>query len=417
MGYSSLFYGTSGVESVYNDYLIPHKQPAQSLGQLLNPPPPTTDNVTLTVVPSLQLAAQQALNSIPDSNQDGAIVVLNPSTGAVLAMYSNPSFDPNALSSPDVHYEELAGNADFYVKDHEGFYPGYPIATFYPLAPGSTFKVVTTTAVYNLKPSLANFTFLPPQGCTPPNSIPGTNKSICNDANTPQQATPCGGTIPQMLPPSCDPGYALLGVALGGDTLYQQATLFGFDAVPPIDLDHVEPSNFPTPSELAPNGTLGTPGVALSAFGQQDVTATALQMAMVAAGIANNGVVMTPHVMSEIRNAQGGLVKAYKPHPYKVAASVAAAQQVNTLMQAVATTPGATAYGIFPSNLDVAVKTGTAQTINNETNDWMIAFAPASAPKVAVAVIVPYQATSASGASIAGPIMLQMLQAALSLPG
>jgi peptidoglycan glycosyltransferase len=416
VGYSSLFYGTRGVESVYNNYLVPHPQPPPSHGQVLNPPPAKPDNVTLTLVPSLQQTAAQALANIPDANKDGAIVALNPSTGAVLAMYSSPSFDPNALASPNVNYEELAGNADFNVKDAEGFYPGDPMATFYPLAPGSTFKVVTTTSVYNLKPQLSNFTF-PVMGCTPPNSIPGTNISICNDANTPQQATPCGGTIPQMLPPSCDPGYALLGVALGGDTLYQQANLFGFNSVPPIDLTNVQPSNFPTPAQLAPGGSLGQGGAALSAFGQQDVTATALQMSMVAAGIANNGVVMTPHVMSEIRNGQGGLVKAYPPHPYKTAATVAAAQQVNGLMQAVATAPDATAAGIFPPALNVAVKTGTAQTLNNATNDWMIGFAPASAPKVAVAVLVPYQANSSSGASIAGPIMLTMLQAALALPG
>jgi peptidoglycan glycosyltransferase len=415
VGYSSLYYGTSGVEYEYNKELVAHPQPAKSLSQLLSPPPPVADTVTLTVEPYLQTLAQHELASVASSNKDGAIVVLNPQTGAVLAMYSSPSFTPNTLASPDVVKEKAAGHADFTVPDHEGFYAGYPIATFDPVPPGSTFKVVTTTAVYNLKPSLANFTF-PVAPCT---AIPDTNKQICNDANTAARADPCGGDIAQMLPPSCDPGYAKLGLALGGQILFQQADLFGYNAVPPIDLPDVARSQFPDPTTFAVT-KLGPPGLAYSAFGQQDVKATALQQAMVAAAVADDGTLMTPHVMASIHRSDGSLAEKYRPTVYKQAMTPAVAAQVNSLMQTVATSPDATAYGIFPPSLRVAVKTGTAQTglpnLLANTQDWMIGFAPYTHPTVAICVLVPYQATTSAGATVAGPIMRAMFTAALHPP-
>jgi penicillin-binding protein A len=425
VGYDSpAFYGTSGVEYTYNTYLGVHAQKAQTLGQLLNPPGTTTDNVTTTVIPRLQKLLQQELNAIPDTHKDGAVTVLRVKTSAVLGMYSNPTYTNNALATPTPKKDQAAGQADSRSPDHEGFFAYPPMATYDTFAPGSTFKVVTSSAVYNLKPELENFTFKV-AGCTPkpgtPGAIPETNKQICNDATTPTAANPCGGTMVQMLPESCDPGYAELGLAVGGVDLAKQAGLFGFNQTPPVDLNFgpggVSKSNFPTPAELAPTGTLGTPGVALSAFGQQTVTETDLQNAMVAEGIANGGAVMTPHVMAEIHNATGALVERYKPTLYKQAESAKAATSVNRLMQLVASTPRGTAAGIFPSQWDIAVKTGTAQAGpgNTNTTDWMIGFAPAYDPVVAVSVVVPLQARSASGASIAGPIMRAVMTLALKI--
>lgn len=419
VGYDSRFYGTAGVEYAYDKLLKVHTQNAKTLGQLLNPPPPSTDNVTLTIQPSLQKLAQQELASIPDANQDGAVVVLNPKTGGVLVDYSSPTYTNNALATLDPTKDKVAGKADFTTRDHEGFQPGLPMATSQRFAPGSTFKVVTSTAVFNLKPTLANFQFKT-AGCTAKGQIPQTTKQICNDATTPTAANPCGGTISQMLPESCDPGYAMLGLAVGGPDLYKQSALFGFDQPSPIDLGpptRQAKSYFPTPKRLAPTGTLGLPGVALSAFGQQTVSATALQNAMVAAGIANTGTVMTPHVMAEIRNSTGELVQSYKPTVYKQAASASAAKTVMGLMEGVVNTPRGTAAGVgFPRTEEVAVKTGTAQAGvgNTNTTDWMIGLAPASDPLVAIAVVVPQQARSASGAAIAGPIMKAMIAASLA---
>ncbi len=294
VGFSSKYRGTQGVEYVYNTQLLPHKQTATTLSQLLSPPAPTPDDVTLTVQPTLQRVARTALAHLPGPNKDAAVVVLNPKTGAVLAMYSSPSFDPNTLSSPDYTKEVAASKGDFTDKDAEGFLPGEPLATWYPVLPGSTFKVVTSAAAYHLKPTMATFTF-PVAGCTTKGQLP-TTLTICNDSDTPSGATTCGGTMVQMLPESCDPGYALLGYKLGPTVLSEQAEDFGYDAKPPIDLTSniVQASKFPAVSDLQPGKSPGPGGVPLAAFGQGTVSATALQGAMVAAGIADTGAVMTP---------------------------------------------------------------------------------------------------------------------------
>lgn len=397
VGYSSYYLGTSGVEYQYDRYLTPHAQPVRTLDQWLSPPPKTTDSVALTVVPNLQAKAQQLL-----VGRDGAVVVIVPATGSVLAMYSNPTYDPNPLASPNIAAEKAADFADN-TKDSEGFAPFDSLAYHESFAPGSTFKIVTTSAVYDLKPSLSNFS-APVLSETP---LPGTNKLFHNYAYE-----ACGGTIAQLLPPSCDTGYALLGIQLGASVLYSQAKAYGFDSVPPIDLPDVAESSFPTPAQLATN----LPGVAYSAIGQLDVSATALEMALVSAGVANHGTVMTPHVMSQIRDNQGNLITSFQPKPWLEAATPQTAATVTQLMQSVVTAPNGTANGVFPPQVNAAAKTGTAETgvFNQYTTDWMIAFAPANAPRVAVAVVVPQQAASATGNSVTGPIISAMIQAALS---
>jgi len=357
VGYDSIYLGTSGVEYQYNSYLAAHSQPAQSLSQLLSPPPKTTDNVTLTVEPYLQQVAQQAVSQIVGPRKDAAVVALNPQTGAVEAMYSNPNFDPNALASPDVHAEQVADYA-YHQPDGESFQPIAPMATEARFFPGSTSKVVTSAAVYNLKPTLSNFNY-PSDQANSCLQLPNSNRLLCNDGTSVANSTPCGGTMVQMLPASCDPGYGALGIQLGGTFLSQQADLFGYNSVPPIDLPNVVPSNFPNAAQLSNNNQAF---LAYSSIGQFDVQATALQNAMIAAGIANGGVVMVPHVMSQIRQSDGAPVRTYAPTIYQRAISAQSASQVNTLMQGVAK-PGGTAAGVgFSPSLNVAVKTGTAQT-------------------------------------------------------
>jgi len=414
VGTCSPFYCDTGVDAYYSATLGLHKTPAQTLSQLLSPPPPTTDDITLTVDPTLQQDAVNELNSLPGPNRDGAIVMLNPHTGAMLAMASNPTYDPGPLASPDQKTEALARGAALQ-SDSEGFKPMYPIAAYYPIQPGSTAKVVTTAAIYNLRPDLAAFNF-PTTACL--TNIPDTNQQICNDADTASAANACGGTIVQMLPESCDPGYAKLGLLLGGQTLSEQAALFGFDAIPPLDLPtgFVQASQFPTAQELSQGGNPGIPGQAYSAFGQQDVLTTALENALVAAGVADQGAVMVPHFLEKVTNAQGQVVETYQPKVWKQAMTPEAAAEVIPLMQSVATSGTAAGDG-FPASLNVAVKTGTAQieigTIITSVADWMIGFAPANNPQVAIAVVVPYQPLTTQGASIAGPIVKAMLVDAL----
>jgi len=413
VGTCSPIYCNTGIEGYYSQQLGLHKQSAQTLSQLLSPPPPTTDDITLTVDPALQQLATQELDSLPGPNRDGAIVMLNPKTGAILAMASKPTYDPDPLVSTNFQTEQAAEILDT-LKDPEGFAPIDPMASYNTILPGSTAKVITTAAIYNLDPSLSTYNF-PTSACL--TNIPDTNQQICNDADTASAANPCGGTIVQMLPESCDPGYAKLGLLLGATYLSEQAQLFGFNSTPPLDLPtgYVQPSIYPTAAALSQGGNPGIPGQAYSAFGQQDVAATALQNALVAAGIANGGAVMVPHFLDKITNAQGQVVETYQPKVWKQAMTPQAAGEVIPLMQAVATSGTAAGDG-FPGSLDVAVKTGTAQvgfpTITS-VSDWMIGFAPASNPRVAIAVVVPYQPLSTQGASIAGPIVRTMFERAL----
>lgn len=410
VGYSSLYYGTAGIENEYNDDLITHTEPAQTLSQALglDPLQTTRNNLTLTVVPSLQQTARTALGEITGANKDAAVVAINPKTGAVLADYSTPTFNPNALASPSVPAEELAGYSYFDQKDAEGFYPGVPLATASLFFPGSTFKVVTTTAVYNLAPQLSSFSF-PPASST---KLPNSNRILSNDGGT-----VCGGSITQMLPESCDPGYGLLGIALGGPTLSKQAELYGYNATPPIDL----PSNwvatpfFPAPSSISPPNQAY---LAYSAIGQENVTASALSNALVAAGVANDGVIMRPYLVQQITNSSGGVVSTHTPTQWMTSSTPQAAASVTSLMKLVVTVGTADGVG-FPASLDAAVKTGTAQTGNPQANtdDWMIGFAPANDPQVAVAVVVPYQNFVDTGAGVAGPIMKAMLEAGVSGQG
>jgi len=128
--------------------------------------------------------------------------------------------------------------------------------------------------------------------------------------------------------------------------------------------------------------------------------------------VANGGVTMTPHLMSSIRDSTGALVTTYQDKPMPQSASPAAAQAVTALMESVPISGTASGVG-FPGYLCAAVKTGTAQTGLSVNHDWMIGFAPANNPQIAVAVVVPFQNISSDGASVAGPIVNKVMQAAL----
>jgi len=400
-GYLSYIYGATGVEDFYDQDLATHNRPVKTLGDLLTNPS-ITDDVTLTLSTTLQLAAQQALGG-----RAGAIVVLDPTTGAVLAMYSNPTFDPNPLASDSTKVEQQAFAADNAVDPATGFAAATSLAYQDTFPPGSTFKVVTTSATYDYAPRLVD-TPMPYYTCIPPHTFAGQTTQLCNYG-----AGGCGGTIAEMLPPSCDTGYAILGTRVGASAMTAAANAFGFNQQPPLDLPH---SPFEVSDFLQPACYQGAQVfLAFSSIGQKCTIATPLQMALVAAGIANGGLVMTPHVMYEIRDSAGNLVERYQPTVWHEATTLPTADAVRQLMREVVQYGTASGVG-FPPQDQVAAKTGTAQVGvgNTATTDWMIAFAPADAPRVALAVVVPHQTLSATGAEIAGPVMNRMIQAALA---
>jgi peptidoglycan glycosyltransferase len=210
---------------------------------------------------------------------------------------------------------------------------------------------------------------------------------------------------------SCNTGFAQIGLDLGADKLIPEAKAFGFNSRPPLDLPAVATASIPEADAFKRD----LPGLAKTAIGQQDVQATPLQMALIAAGIANNGVIMKPHVMAEIRDDQGNVVQTFKPEPWLQATSQETANKVRDMMIGVAQRGTATRVQI--PGVTVAAKTGTAQTVGNNSHAWLIAFAPAEAPKIAVAVIVESQpglGDNATGGLIAAPIAKQVIQAALA---
>jgi peptidoglycan glycosyltransferase len=410
VGFDSIIYGKTGIEAEYNSYLESHTRPAKTLGDLLTSRT-TTGNVTLTITSTLQSQVAQAVNA---TNVDGgapvaAAVVLNVKSGAVEAMYSNPPYDPTLLASPNIATEKYTYTS--LIND-----PAQPLLsrTFQGgFLPGSTFKTVTSAAVYDHQPALAKVDY-PAVGCI--SLKPQSPLPLCNYGHSgPNGPEVCGGVLTETLPASCDTAFAQLGMALGGVALTQEAQSFGFNQVPPIDLPGADASTFPSDPGNDPGFNTNKPSQAYSAFGQQNVVATALQMALVADGIANRGVIMTPHVMRDIHDTAGNLLAQYQPKPWLTATNPLTAAAVTSLMQAVVTNGTATQVG-FPAAWDVAAKTGTAETgqFNQLTNDWMIAFAPANNPKVAVAVVVPAQPGSDTGASTSGPPMKTILGDALA---
>lgn len=395
-GYVSLIYGTDGVERTYNSDLTGKTIPIRDLKDIFTSRT-VTENVTLTLTKHLQQVAQSALG-----NQIGAVVALDPRNGSVLAMYSNPSFDPNPLAAHDTHTENTAWS--LYQIDPDQ--PMLARAFRRSYAPGSTFKVVTSAAVLDHRPDLATKPYPRVSSIALPNS---THRLSNFNGET------CGGTLPDLLTFSCDTGFGQIGLDMApGTDLAAEANAFGFNQQPPLDLPSVASSTFPPTSSFAND----LPALAFSAIGQQDVAATALQMALVAAGVANHGTVMTPHVMAQIHDDQGRLVRTWQPTAWLQATSGATATTLTKMMENVVNTPGATAQGVFNiPGVQVAAKTGTAQTGGaSGSNAWMIAFAPAEAPTVAVAVVVPAQpglSRDATGAAAAGPIADKVLATAL----
>ena len=397
VGFTSSEYGDWYLEVEYNKYLESHREPPQSFEQLLAPSM-GTDSLNITLEPALQQLARTEL-----AGRDGSVVVLDPRSGAVLALYSNPTFNPKPFTSVHPSEQTAAWKKDNR-KDADGYPPLGLVATEQTIFPGSTFKIVTTAGIVKYKPSLLTKRY-PSMTYT---KLPDTTNLLHNDGGE-----PCGGTVAEMLPSSCDPGYGLLGLALGAQDLTNMANAFGFNEIPPLYLPGGVLSFFPKEANLAAN----PPFLAYSAIGQEDVSVTALQDALVAAAIANDGIIMTPHLMNYISSPEGKTVIRYKDSEWKAPLSAVQAATIVPLMEDVVKYGTAAEVGFLPAD-DVAAKTGTAQVgdnLKNDTDDWMIAFAPADDPTVAIAVSVPFQTFSATGAEVAGPITKCLIEGTLAL--
>ena len=392
-GYFSFTFGSDGIERTYGAELSGRSGDVRlrQLGNVLADEPQGA-NVTVSVSKAVQEAAAGALGT-----RRGAVIALDPRTGAVLAMQSYPTYDPNVLSAHD----QKAVRAEWERLTSAPAKPMLPRTYRERYAPGSTFKVVTAAAAIERAGELVTKQYPVLKTL----DLPQTDQDLPNFGGG-----SCGGTLPDLLRVSCNTGFAQVGLDVGAEALAGEAGEFGFGSVPPIDMPAAARSIFP-PEETFRRDV---PALAKSAIGQQDVTATPLQMALVAAGVANGGVVMEPQVMAEIRDPQGRLIRTADDSSWQRAMSPESAALLRDMMIGVVASGSGTRAAV--PGVTVAGKTGTAQTTGDNAHAWMIAFAPAEAPTVAVAVVVESQegVTEATGGRVAAPIAQAVLSAALS---
>lgn len=395
-GFFSFTYGTDGVERQYNDALTGREAEVRfrNVGDLFLENRPTA-NITLTLVQSVQRAAAQALGQ-----RLGAVVALDPTTGGILALYSWPAYDANKLAVHNQQAVQAAGKRIF-ARGGPGTARAYRERYF----PGSTFKIVTAAA------GLESGKITPTSPVYPvlrALDLPDTDRDLQNYGGG-----SCGGALVHIIQVSCDTAFAQMALDIGAQDMVRGAQAFGFTQVPPIDLPGSAASHFPEPGAF----TRDRPALAQSGIGQRDVQATPLQMALVAAAVANGGVIMAPHVMAEIRDDEGEVVQRAEPTPWRTALTADDAAILKDAMVAVVTAGTGTRAAI--PGVAVAAKTGTAErTSGGITSAWMIAFAPADAPRVAVAVFL--EGTDQTGSLIGGvhaaPIAKAVLEAALAVP-
>jgi peptidoglycan glycosyltransferase len=390
VGYYSVVFGRDRIERAYNKALTGEGgvTTMQDIGDRFLGKGHPGDTVELSIDSAVQQAATNALGK-----RKGAVVAIDPVTGEILAMASYPSFDPNPISGHNSGDINKAWDA----LQNDPTKPLLNRATNESYPPGSTFKVVTAAAA--LEHGKTTATSYPSQAQYTP---PQTNKAIANFGNR-----PCGGDLADALRVSCNTYFAHLGADLAPGDFEETATKFGFGEVPPLDIQAAK-------SRLPSLETLRSPAFrAQSAIGQFDVSATPLQMALVAAGIANGGKVPKPRLVKRVRDFRGVKVETYQPEVWKDAISKETAATLTTLMVDVVDKGTGTAAAI--PGVKIAGKTGTAQTREGEApHAWFICFAPADEPRIAVAVVVENGGdvgNEATGGKLAAPIAKAVLEA------
>ena len=391
-GFYSVANGPSQLEAAANSQLTGRSDQLffTRIRDLLTGRPTEGAAVETTILPAAQQAALTALG-----NQRGAVVAIEPSTGKILAMVSTPGFDPNTLA---VHNTAAASAAYQQLSKADGN-PLLNKAIQDRYAPGSTFKLVTTAA------ALASGKYTAQTQVPAPLvlALPNTTATIHNFGGE-----SCGGatvSLADALRVSCDTAYAQVGMDVGDAAIKAQAEKFGFN-------DQTLTVPMAVAQSVMPGG-LDASETAQSAIGQFDVQATPLQIAMVAAAIANGGVLMRPYLVQTVRAADLTVVSQATPSVYSQAMSAADAATLRDMMIGVVDNGTGTAAQI--PGMQVAGKTGTAQTSAGEApHAWFTAFAPANAPKVAVAVFVEHGGSlgnDATGGAVAAPIAKAVIEA------
>jgi peptidoglycan glycosyltransferase len=399
-GYYSFTYGAGGGLEGAADPTLSGQSDKLFYGRVLDMltgKPPTGASLELTINPKAQEAADKALGDLR-----GAVVALNPKTGAILAMVSHPQYDPSTLAGHQTGKGSPVERAWKKVMITDPQNPAINRAItgdLYP--PGSTFKLVTTAA------ALSSGKFTEESQVPGPASLtlPGTSTDLPTDDHQ-----PCGPgdktTLTHALQISCNSAFGWLGMSLGDEALRAQAAKFGFGDSLRIPT-RVEPSVFPANHSKAKT--------AQASIGQSDVRVTPLQMAMVSAAIANKGTVMTPYLIQDTRNSSLDVIDQTQPEQLSQAITPDVATALTRMMITVVKSGTGTEAQI--PGIEVAGKTGTAQTGQGRAPlAWFTAFAPANDPQIAVAVVVENggnAGTEVSGGRVAAPIARQVLEAVL----
>lgn len=393
VGYQSIVVGNSGLEKTYNDVLAGRgsfKLGVRDVVRDFLRGTKRVGNLRTSLRVDVQLVAKEALGE-----QKGSVVVIEPSTGAIVAMYSNPTYDPQPLAGHDTRkvqaYFDLLNNAPDKPSLARAFREIYP--------PGSTFKVVTATAALDTN-KVALDTKFPSRTELP---VPQTNNTISNFGRH-----SCGGDLTAVFTESCNTAFGALGLALGND-FPPAMQKFGIYDPPPLD---VSPGAVASTGPAFGSFDTAKPRFALAGIGQGDVATTPLQMALVASAIANGGMIMQPHVGTVVLDDEGKRLADIPQRPWRRATSPGTAAILTNLMINVVQHGTGTAAQI--PGITVAGKTGTAQTTPDvPPHAWFVAFAPAEKPQYAIAVIVERggnRGGDATGGHLAAPIAAKILR-------
>jgi penicillin-binding protein A len=410
-GYFAFELGSAGVERSYNDDLAGRTMDLdlQSIDDLFVDQERVGD-LTLTLRNDVQEVARDRLGT-----REGSVVAVDPRNGEVLALWSFPSYDPNQLATHDFDAAELVSTALTQHPDKPTLARTYQENFF----PGSTFKIVTATAGVERGGVTEDDPDYPTRNAYQPVSSSGrpTGRPISNFGGS-----TCGGTLFPIMQASCNSAFAQMGAEdAGPDAMIDVAQAFGFNQDVPIDLPRPVQSTFQTEVDGTPLSQ--NPAVlAQMSIGQNEVRATPLQMALVAAAVANDGEVMAPHVVREVRDDQEEVVDTIDPETWTQAMGSDTANLLRDGMISVVTDGTADRLDDGLENYVVGGKTGTAQLGGAEprSHAWIIGFAgPAGeTPHVAVAVIVEGQpgASEQTGGRVAAPIAAEVMRQALEQP-
>jgi penicillin-binding protein A len=397
IGYSFVKYGQSEFEQSHNEELTGEETEFGSILDELTGKKQEGEQI----VTSLDVKAQEVALGDLEAAGHGAVVAIEPSTGAVKVMASNPPYNPNAIPLP----HELAK-----LNTEEINAPLVNRASYARYPPGSTFKVVTAAA------GLEYGVITPETTINAPGTIIDEGHELANDYDQDWGEI----SLDTALTNSVNTWFGQLGQKIGQDRLFTMMEKFGFGSVPPIDLPESEllasgVYDYETEKLLGRHDPVDLARVAI---GQERLLVTPLQDAMVAAAVANKGKLMKPQIWNRVVDADGSVTKRMSPDVYSEPISAQTAAELTTAMEGVVREGTGTNAAI--PGVRVAGKTGTAETPGNaacgggeaENQAWFIGFAPANDPKIAIAASV--ECTEQFGNDVAAPIFRDVAETILA---